>query len=39
VAHGSLPSSAPYLVMEWLEGEDLSRTLALEWLGGGVALE
>lgn len=25
VAHGSLPSGAPYLVMEWLAGEDLAR--------------
>src|SRR5262245_64581688 len=24
----SLPSGVPYLVMEWLEGEDLARTLA-----------
>ncbi|AUX42432.1 uncharacterized protein SOCE26_038640 [Sorangium cellulosum] len=33
VAHGSSPSGAPYLVMEWLEGEDLSRTLARGRLG------
>ncbi|WP_437592026.1 serine/threonine-protein kinase [Sorangium sp. So ce1000] len=28
VTHGSLPSGALYLAMEWLEGEDLSRRLA-----------
>jgi serine/threonine protein kinase/tetratricopeptide (TPR) repeat protein len=27
VAHGLLPSGSPYLVMEWLDGEDLSRRL------------
>src|SRR5262245_56359081 len=24
VTHGAMPSGEPYLVMEWLEGEDLS---------------
>ncbi|XXY45782.1 protein kinase [Sorangium sp. So ce269] len=33
VAHGSLPSGALYLAMEWLEGEDLSRRLARGRLG------
>jgi eukaryotic-like serine/threonine-protein kinase len=33
VAHGSSPLGEPYLVMEWLEGEDLSRTLARGRLG------
>jgi len=33
VAHGALPSGVPYLVMEWLDGEDLSRTLARSRLG------
>src|SRR5262245_43299646 len=28
VSHGALPSGAPYLVMEWLEGEDLAQRLA-----------
>jgi tetratricopeptide (TPR) repeat protein len=27
VAHGVTPSGAPYLAMEWLEGEDLARRL------------
>jgi hypothetical protein len=27
VAHGALPSGAPYLVMEWLEGHDLENRL------------
>src|SRR5262245_143852 len=27
VAHGVLASGAPYLVMEWLEGEDLAQRL------------
>jgi serine/threonine protein kinase len=28
VAHGSMPAGEPYLVMEWLEGEDLAARLA-----------
>ncbi|OJT17202.1 hypothetical protein BO221_46630 [Archangium sp. Cb G35] len=28
VAHGSIEAGQPYLAMEWLEGEDLSRRLA-----------
>jgi len=28
VAHGSTPAGEPYLVMEWLDGEDLARTLS-----------
>src|SRR5262249_6791980 len=28
VAHGQMASGEPYLAMEWLEGEDLSRRLA-----------
>src|SRR5262245_60048823 len=28
VAHGTLPSGEPYLVMQWLDGEDLSVRLA-----------
>jgi hypothetical protein len=27
IAHGTLPSGAPYLVMEWLEGHDLENRL------------
>ncbi|MCA9682205.1 MAG: serine/threonine protein kinase, partial [Myxococcales bacterium] len=30
IDHGTLESDAPYLVMEWLEGEDLRRRLARE---------
>ncbi len=28
IAHGTTPQGAPFLAMEWLEGEDLSRRLA-----------
>jgi len=28
VAHGAIPTGEPYLVMEWLEGEDLAARLA-----------
>ncbi|WP_437681389.1 protein kinase [Sorangium sp. So ce131] len=28
VAHGASPDGAPYLVMEWLDGEDLAARLA-----------
>ncbi|AUX46364.1 uncharacterized protein SOCE26_078700 [Sorangium cellulosum] len=40
VAEGVLPSGEPYLVMEWLDGEDLASRLARGWLGAqdGVAL-
>jgi PAS domain-containing protein len=33
VASGRLPAGEPYLVMEWLEGEDLAARLACERLG------
>ncbi len=33
VAHGSTQAHQPYLAMEWLEGEDLSRRLARQPLG------
>ncbi|MBM7118183.1 serine/threonine-protein kinase [Archangium primigenium] len=40
VAHGTLAQGQPYLVMRWLEGEDLSRRLAREplWLPQILAL-
>jgi len=39
VAHGVLPSGAPYLVLEWLDGEDLSHTLARGRLGVDESLQ
>ncbi|HEX8115058.1 MAG TPA: serine/threonine-protein kinase, partial [Kofleriaceae bacterium] len=40
VAHGATPAGAPFLVMEWLDGEDLRRRLEREPLtiGESVAL-
>ncbi len=38
VAHGLTPEGDPYLVMEWLEGEDLARRLARLALGAGEAI-
>ena len=38
IAHGALPSGELYLVMEWLEGEDLGRRLARAPLSGTEAI-
>jgi tetratricopeptide (TPR) repeat protein len=38
VAHGTTPGGAPYLAMEWLEGEDLAALLRKRRLGAEEAL-
>jgi serine/threonine protein kinase/tetratricopeptide (TPR) repeat protein len=39
VAHGALPSGEPYLVMQWLDGEDLSARLARGRLDPGESVQ
>ncbi|KYG06256.1 hypothetical protein BE21_35910 [Sorangium cellulosum] len=39
VAEGALPSGEPYLVMEWLEGEDLASRLARGRIGAQESVE
>jgi tetratricopeptide (TPR) repeat protein len=39
IAHGKTTAGAPYLAMEWLEGEDLSERLSREGLTVGESIE